>query len=221
MARRQDVQDAGGIFLNTQRGALIAGPMAPGTYTVGTGVPINGTAGYAPSCIWNNLLGSPGTLLYMNTGTVLSSVWVNVDFALEQTLTPLANLTAAATLSPSANAGRTTTLNASGGFTVTLPSATGSGNIYKLMVGTVSTTGYIVSTNGTDVYKGWVEISTVANPAALSTFSTTTLKNITLNGTTTGGVSIGDVLEIQDIAANVWAVNGFVTGSGTIASPFS
>lgn len=220
MARRQDVQDAGGIVINTQRGAIVAVPMAPGTFT-GLGIPVNGIAGFAPSCIWNNLLGSQGTLLYLNIGTVQSALWVNVDFALEQTLTPLANMTTTNTLSPALNAGRTNTLNASGGFTTTLPSATGSGNIYKLMVGTVSTTGYVVSTNGTDVYKGWVEISTVANPAALSTFSTATLKNITLNGTTTGGVTIGDILEIQDIAANVWAVNGFVTGSGTIASPFS
>ena len=130
------------------------------------------------------------------------------------------------TFSGGGGAGAAGTVQVSGGAVVGVTiinpgSGYTSGNIYKLMVGTVSTTGYIVSTNGTDVYKGWVEISTVANPAALSTFSTTTLKNITLNGTTTGGVSIGDVLEIQDIAANVWAVNGFVTGSGTIASPFS
>ena len=46
------------------------------------------------------------------------------------------------------------------------------------------------------------------------------LKN-TDDGTTTGGVSIGDYVELEDIKSGVWGVTGHVTGSGTEATMFS
>jgi hypothetical protein len=44
---------------------------------------------------------------------------------------------------------------------------------------------------------------------------------ITLDGTTTGGVAIGDWIEVQDIVADKWAVRGVTTSSGAEATPFS
>jgi hypothetical protein len=44
---------------------------------------------------------------------------------------------------------------------------------------------------------------------------------VTLNGTTTGGVSIGDWVEFEDILGTGWAVRGVVNQSGTEATPFS
>jgi hypothetical protein len=44
---------------------------------------------------------------------------------------------------------------------------------------------------------------------------------ITLNGTTTGGLSVGDYIELIDIATNKWLVLGFTTTSSTEATPFS
>jgi hypothetical protein len=42
-----------------------------------------------------------------------------------------------------------------------------------------------------------------------------------LNGTTTGGVSIGDEITLIDIASNQYMVKGILTASGTEATPFS
>ena len=44
---------------------------------------------------------------------------------------------------------------------------------------------------------------------------------ITMNGTTTGGVSIGDEITLIDIASNQYMVKGILTASGTEATPFS
>jgi hypothetical protein len=44
---------------------------------------------------------------------------------------------------------------------------------------------------------------------------------ITLNGTTSGGVSIGDYLILTDIATNQYTVSGMLNASGTEVTPFS
>lgn len=136
---------------------------------------------------------------------------------------------ATATLAVTAalHAGKTVLLSLLGSFTSTLPAATGTGNIYRFMVGIVTTSGggYVIATDGTAVFKGCIEIAKVGttydNAGAAELFSTTSLKNITLNATTTGGLTIGDVVQVQDIATNVWAVTGRFSGSGTLATPFS
>ena len=44
---------------------------------------------------------------------------------------------------------------------------------------------------------------------------------ITLDGTTTGGVNIGDYVLLTDIATNQYTVSGLLNASGTEATPFS
>ena len=46
-------------------------------------------------------------------------------------------------------------------------------------------------------------------------------KEVAMNGSTTTGGFIGDELEFQDIAANLWQVNGITKSTGTAATPFS
>lgn len=223
--RTTDIQSAAeGLALRfRERGALIGFPTVTGSFTTGTGVPVNGIAGYAPGSQWYNWLGTFGTLWYINTGTNLSATWVNVDLAIAQAVNPQVLMsTATVAVTAANNAMRTNLFNRSGGVTATLPAATGSGLWYEFQVLTVSTAN-VVSTNGTDVFKGafWISlVGTTTTP--LEVFSTTTLKNITLNGTTQGGLTIGDSFRVRDVAANVWAVdNAQVTGSGTLATPFS
>lgn len=225
--RTTDIQTGGegGALRFRERGFTIAFPLVPGTFTAGTGVPINGTIGYAPGCIWVNWLGSAGggTLLYYNTGTSLSSLWLNIDSVIQQNQFPIVTMSAATVaLTPAANSLRTNLFNRSAGVTATLPSATGTGDWYEFQVLTVSTAN-VVSTNGTDVFKGAFWLSLVGTTTLPNeVFTTTTLKNITLNGTTTGGLTIGDSFRVRDVAANVWVVdNAQVTASGTMATPFS
>ncbi len=123
--------------------------------------------------------------------------------------------------------GKTILLSLLASFTSTLPAATGTGNMYRFMNGIVTTSGggYVIATDGTAVFKGSLLLTKVGttfdNAGAAEAFATTTLKNITLNATTTGGLTIGDWVQVQDIAANVWAVTGLLTGSGSLVTPFS
>ncbi len=116
--------------------------------------------------------------------------------------------------------GRTCILTVAGAAaTYTLPAATGGGARYRFVVGEVNTSGYVIkSVVGADVMQGTVigaSTTDSATDAARTWRSGTTDDTFTLNGTTTGGVDIGDWVEFEDISATAWAVRG------SEASPFS
>lgn len=146
----------------------------------------------------------------------------------ELTLGPNAfiNMTAGQTLKESASisspilAGKNLVMDLAGAArTYTLPRATGTGRKYKFYVGTVNTAGYIIKSSvGLDVMKGSVVLAG-ATPTAFTAASTS--DTYTLNGTTSGGVSVGDWVEFTDLKPNVWAVTGVATFSGTAVTPFS
>lgn len=103
--------------------------------------------------------------------------------------------------------------------TYTLPAATGSGRRYRLYVGTVNTSNYIIKTaRATDLFKGTV-VMAGATPTAFTAGASIT--TFTLNGTTTGGVAVGDWVEFTDLKAGIWGTTGAVTFSGTAATPFA
>lgn len=120
-----------------------------------------------------------------------------------------------------AHDGRTILLSLLGSFVTSLPAATATGAIYIFMVGIVTTSGggYVINTAGTDVFSGSVNIGKAAT--ATAGFLSTANKTMTFNATTTGGLQIGDWVEVQDIQTGVWMVTGLMTGSGTVATPFS
>lgn len=104
---------------------------------------------------------------------------------------------------------------------VTLPAASGSGARFHLKVSVVNTAGYTIKVTGDDTMDGQI-ISCNDTDASVSGWETAADSDtITLNGTTTGGVSIGNWIELVDIAADQWAVAGQTTSSGTEATPFS
>jgi len=133
------------------------------------------------------------------------------------------------TLTVAANNKQTIKLDTAAGSTVTLPAATGSGARFRFIVTVLATSNsHVVKVaNASDfmigtihgvsddpaTVKGWI----AANSGTVSTNSDT----ITLNRSTTGSVSLGEMLEIEDIAANTWFVFGAITQSGTEATPFS
>lgn len=135
----------------------------------------------------------------------------------------LAPLTAAtATVTPAAHSGRTVLLNRAAGQALTLPAATGSGNSYKFFVLTTITSNSttIKVADATDVMAG---MAIVANDggATASIFETEAASDtITFNGGTTGGI-LGAVVELQDVATNLWSVVVRTAATGTEATPFS
>ncbi len=138
----------------------------------------------------------------------------------------LVTLTGNTTLTAATHAGRTLLLGEVGGnaaLTATLPAASGTGDKYRFVVTVVNTSNYLIKVVGNDVmYGNVITNSTVATPDLGQPWPTAADSDtITMNGTTTGGVAIGDWIELQDIAADTWAVTGLTTSSGTVATPFS
>ena len=143
-------------------------------------------------------------------------------------LTP-ANATAATlTVDPTSHAGRVITLNRAAGIAVTLPAATGTGNVYTFVVGTTftsdatikvaSASDYMIGTallfqDGGDTTVGFA----TANTGTVATESDTVDLFDTSN--TTGGIK-GARVELTDIASAVWHVHYVSDAAGTEATPF-
>lgn len=98
------------------------------------------------------------------------------------------------------------------------PSPTGTGNIYRFVVGAVNTSNYVINCGG-NLFKG--VIAGAEAGAAYTWNAGATDNEILMNGTTTGGAAIGDWVELRDYAAGLYAVSGMVTQSGTQATPFA
>jgi len=110
--------------------------------------------------------------------------------------------------------------------TFTLPAATGSGAVFKFVVGVINTSNYIIKVaDGTDTIDGSVIVVNDAGDggtaSVISWITAASDDTITLDGTTTGGVSIGDFVVLTDLIANQYTVEGHLNASGTEASPYS
>lgn len=79
MSRFHTIQDPTGVVMkHPTYGITIATLGSETSYNTTTGVPTNGTAGYAIGCLWQNFLGASGSAAYINTGTLASSTWTNI-----------------------------------------------------------------------------------------------------------------------------------------------
>ena len=139
------------------------------------------------------------------------------------------SITASASLA-AADSGKLFVLNAadagSTAVTVTLPAATGSGRYYRIVVGTVNamSDGYKIQVaDSTDTIDGQIVTASTGDTPDLGQPWVTAAASdtVTFDGTTTGGVAIGDWIEVIDIASNQWVISGQTTSSGTEATPFS
>ncbi len=135
----------------------------------------------------------------------------------------LVTLTAATTLTAPLHAGRVILLSLLAGFTTTLPAARGSGDAYHFKVGIVRTSNsYIIAVaSSSDTMAGPVSMVDTDDDNMEGFAASGTSDTITMNATTTGGVTIGDWIELVDVAANLWHVSGQLTGSGNLLTPFS
>lgn len=138
---------------------------------------------------------------------------------------PIINHTAATLATPASYAEKIITLNRATGVAVTLPAATGTGDLYEFYIGTTQSGGSTTFTKATgtsDTFVGQIETATTTGATtngfceALGGADVT----ITLNGTTTGGVA-GSSIKFRDIASGKWKVEGFLIGSGSLATSVS
>ena len=135
---------------------------------------------------------------------------------------PVAVTGATLTATPDVHAGRTTVINAAAGCAVTLPNATGTGAVYRFVIGTTITSNSttIKVNNATDVMAGRAFVISDNSAAVLGYATAASSDTITLNGTTLGGL-VGDHIEIIDAIAGTYAVRVFTSATGTEATPFS
>lgn len=163
-----------------------------------------------------------GTATVTGAITATAGVAGNVTGAVVAT-TPVNATASTLAVTQSAHAGRTVTLNRAAGIAVTLPNATGTGSVFRFVVGTTvtSNTTTIKVARAADAMQGVAYVRS-DNSAAVLAYSATagTDDTVTMDGSTTGGL-VGDVIEVIDIAANRWQVLAFTQATGTEATPFS
>lgn len=118
--------------------------------------------------------------------------------------------------------GKTVTLNRAAGITATLPAAAGTGARFRFIVATTvtSNTTVIKVANSSDVMTGTALMAADGGDTAVMFETAGTTDTITFNGTTTGGIK-GDLVEVEDIATNLWHVRVTGSATGTEATPFS
>ena len=137
----------------------------------------------------------------------------------------IVTLTATDAITAAEHAGRILLMGEVGGdaaATFTLPAATGSGAEFQFIVSVVNTSNYIIAVaDATDTIDGSVILHQDSANTVVSFNTASDSDTITLNGTTKGGVSIGDEITLIDIATNQYMVKGVLTASGTEATPFS
>lgn len=162
------------------------------------------------------------TVLTGLIGGVVSATAAEVN-RVAQVSTRLVSATAAnLTVTAALHEGRTVVLNRATGVAVSLPAATGSGARYRFVIGTATAGGSqtIATVPTTDNFQGVVLGSDDDGVPANSWVAAANSNKITMDGSTQGG-KIGDFVEVEDIAAAVWAIKSHLTQSGTEATPFS
>lgn len=127
------------------------------------------------------------------------------------------------TMTLAAHFGKIIKLDTLAGSVVTLPAATGSGAVYRFVVSVVATSNshIIKVANSSDTMQGLIFTVDDTSDNAQGFIAGATADTITLNRTTTGSVSKGECIEITDFATNVYHVKGFISNTGTAATPFS
>lgn len=121
------------------------------------------------------------------------------------------------------HAGAIINLDTAAGSTAILPAATGSGIKYRFRVTVLATSNsHIVKVNNTtDVMNGFAALRDDTADNAVMFFTAASSDTITLNRTTTGSVVLGEIIEVEDIAAGVYLVKAFLANTGASATPFS
>lgn len=197
-----------------------------------------GVAYSDPAIVGGTIDNTPIGATTPSTGvfTTLTGTALVLDTALTATVAEINRVADASTRIVSATAAtlavtealhdsKTIVMDRSGGIAITLPAATASGMRLRFVVGSVSTTGYVIkSVVGTDLMEGMIigaSTTDSATDAPRTWLSGATDDTITFNGTTTGGAAVGDWVELEDCTATGWYVRGMVTQSGTEATPFS
>jgi len=120
------------------------------------------------------------------------------------------------------HAGRTIVLSRSGGIDLTMPEATGSGDLYRFVIATATADAYaIASADAVNCNFAGTAFGFDGDGEPANGWTDADATSLAFGGTAqaTGG-SIGDRIELIDIATDLWQVTAWITQGGTEATPF-
>lgn len=139
----------------------------------------------------------------------------------KQGATPVACTAATLTVTRALHAGRTILLNRAGGIAVTLPAATGTGDVFRFFVqATFTSDATIKAASASDSFLGHAFLQG-DDASALGGFACAANDDtLTMDGTTKGGY-LGAWVEVEDVATGLFHVRYFSKATGTEATPFS
>lgn len=162
------------------------------------------------------------------TGLTLTGIGPTVDDSTGVLTAVMQNALIAAgstlTVTAQTHSGKTIALDTAAGSVCTLSASTGGGAKYRFVVTVVPTSNShkVQVANSTDVLRGgMLNCDTDTSNATIVFPTASTSDTCTFNGTTQGGFSIGDWIEVEDIKAGFYAVRGVTQANGTVATPFS
>ncbi len=119
------------------------------------------------------------------------------------------------------HAGRTVVLSRSGGIDLTMPEATGSGDVYVFVFGVATADAYTIAGDDTDVDFAGTIVGFDGDGEPANGWYDADATSLSFGGTSQAqGGSVGDRIVLTDIAADLWAVQGVIAQGGTEATPF-
>ena len=120
---------------------------------------------------------------------------------------------------------RSVLFDTAAGSVVTLPAATGSGVRFRVQVSVLATSNsHVLAAAGTDEFVGHmvgIDTDTADATIAFAAVAADDFDKISFNRTTSGIAGPGDYIEVEDVVAGSWQVNGAYRATGTIITPFS
>jgi len=160
------------------------------------------------------------TLATFNQSGLVLPADLDIGGGVKRRAAKMVTTSAAITLTQALHAGKILTMTGTTGRAITLPEATGTGDVYEIFyVATVASGSHtIVAPSSATDFVGGVAIAT--DIAGVTCICNSGDDTITMNGSTTGGVA-GTFLRFTDVVDGTYLVEGFLTSTSTEADPFS
>jgi len=166
-------------------------------------------------------LTSTNAELNIMDGVTATAAEINDAADISTKLVSIADGTNTLTLDPTTH-GNKICLVLDATLAVTLPEATGTGNVYTVMQGIAATSSTIVTADTANAgFHGFIMGSDTDSAVNYNWVATGAQDTITYSGTATGG-KIYDWVRMTDVATDVWLLEGMIKQSGgSEATPLS
>lgn len=172
-------------------------------YVSNKGITIGGSANV-------DLSGSTGTFRFPSGGSSGNKVTVISGSGATVTLT-------------AAQSGSIVLFDRAAGTVYTLPAPVAGLTFQFHVLTSVTSNAHKIITSGASIFMtgSLVNIDTdTSNAVAAWTADGSTIRSVSMNGTTTGGLQ-GTLIRLICISSTMWMVEGIDQGSGTVATPFA